>query len=314
MVNLLQHYEHDPATPLARRPIPAWARAESELVQDVDAAFAAGASFAILDACMRSEAPFAGLWRNRLALGAATAHVQMVGRRESEGELRDGLALRLAGETADGPAGGILNAWRLLPSRSTGIDALALEKVAALFGLRVGADLGDILKVAETAMREKRSPLHAAAHVLAYVRQHHAPAEFLGFWIADAVLAQRLRWPVPLPLLVTGLAQQGGRRSRARGDEFGRLMRAYARAAAAAVDLFGELQRRAMELMRVAPQLRAKGADAVINALFDEDAVAPASRLGGMSDRGMRRLCDRLVALGAVRELTGRPTFRLYGL
>jgi hypothetical protein len=33
-----------------------------------------------------------------------------------------------------------------------------------------------------------------------------------------------------------------------------------------------------------------------------------------MSDRAARRLCDRLVGLGVIRELSGRDTFRLYGL
>ncbi len=63
-----------------------------------------------------------------------------------------------------------------------------------------------------------------------------------------------------------------------------------------------------------APQLRAKGASGVIKALLDDDAVLSSGHDGSMSDRGRRRLFDRLVALGAVRELTGRATFRLYGL
>jgi hypothetical protein len=256
---------------------------------------------------VRAGAPFAGLWRNRLALRAAVAHARLAGRRESEGELRDGLAL--GGDAASGPAGGILRGWRRLVHRSTGIDARVLDDVAAAFGLNMPDALADIVRVAESAVGEERPPLRSAAHVLAHVRRHHPRAEFLGLWLADAVLAQKLRWPIPLPLLASGLGRQ-----KPPGDEFGQIAIAYARAAAAAVDLHGELARRAAFLVATAPRLRAKGAGAVVTALLDDDALAPAARLGGMSDRGMRRLCDRLVALGAVRELTGRPTFRLYGL
>ena len=89
---------------------------------------------------------------------------------------------------------------------------------------------------------------------------------------------------------------------------------AYARAAAQACDLFAELERASHKLLTVASRLRAKGAAAVIEKLLNEDAVPPSGRIGPLSDRGLRRLFERLVALGAVRELTGRSTFRLYGL
>ena len=59
--------------------------------------------------------------------------------------------------------------------------------------------------------------------------------------------------------------------------------------------------------------LRAKSAARAVEMFLTQDALAPAA-LSFMSDRAARRLCDRLVELGAVRELTGRETFRLYGV
>jgi hypothetical protein len=63
----------------------------------------------------------------------------------------------------------------------------------------------------------------------------------------------------------------------------------------------------------VAPKLRAKGATRAVDLFLSRDALAP-SALDFMSDRAARRLCDRLVSQGAIRELTGRDTFRLYGV
>ena len=68
------------------------------------------------------------------------------------------------------------------------------------------------------------------------------------------------------------------------------------------------------DFTEAAPKLRAKGAGAALHALLDEDSLSAAGKLSGLSERGARRLFERLVALGAVRELTGRATFRLYGL
>ncbi len=73
-----------------------------------------------------------------------------------------------------------------------------------------------------------------------------------------------------------------------------------------------DLARRAAHLKSVAPKLRAKGAEAAVAMFLTQDAVAPAAL--PLPDRSARRLCDRLVDLGAVRELTGRDTFRLYGI
>jgi hypothetical protein len=67
-------------------------------------------------------------------------------------------------------------------------------------------------------------------------------------------------------------------------------------------------------LREVAPKLRAKAAARAVDLFLSRDALAPAALAAIMSDRAARRLCDRRVDLGAVRELTGRETFRLYGV
>jgi len=172
--------------------------------------------------------------------------------------------------------------------------------------------------VQELAVSAQAAPF-AAAQAARLVMAQRPDAEILSFWLADAVLAARLKWPRPLPLIAGALVlpalRAGGHRPYPGDADWTRsCCVAYGRAAVSACDLFAELGRSSQKLIAVAPRLRAKGAGAVIETLLNEDAVLPSARRGAMSTRGLRRLFDRLVALGGVRELTGRSTFRLYGL
>jgi hypothetical protein len=89
---------------------------------------------------------------------------------------------------------------------------------------------------------------------------------------------------------------------------------AYAQATVEACDLGADIARRAALLLEVAPKLRAKGSADVVKLLLDDDALPGSWSSPKLSARGARRLFERLQELGAVRELSGRPTFRLYGL
>jgi hypothetical protein len=149
----------------------------------------------------------------------------------------------------------------------------------------------------------------------------------LGAWFADAVVAQRLGWAHAVPLLgaevlsemSSGRWRRSAIASPAAGvgtepDRVKSLLTAQARAALRAIDLSAEFERRADRLLAVAPKLRAKAADKVVEKLLSDDSIVASEPIAGISDRGLRRLFDRLVELGAVRELSGRPTFRIYGL
>jgi hypothetical protein len=300
---------------------PVWARPRGLVMHDADAGYAAGAALNSLDNLVRQDFPWAGAWRQRLALRSATAAVDLSGRREDESALRDTHFLRGAGDDP-GPSGHLLMAWRRLASRATGCDANAVRPVAEQhFGLTWDDALAEVVANAEDMVVSPRPAPVLAAEIAAAVYRARPDSELLGFWLADMLLAQKFRWPVPVPLLMGQVSspvfKSGENRKRIRpGHEgWGRaVLLAYATAAAAACDLGIELAQRATTLTAVAPKLRAKGSGDVVKLLLSDDAVPGSWSSPKLSARGARRLFDRLGELGAVRELSGRPTFRLYGL
>ncbi|MDB5597250.1 MAG: hypothetical protein JWM36_4211 [Hyphomicrobiales bacterium] len=305
------------AAPRAARPVPAWARPCAPTQELAEAAFCAGAALASLDALVRADATHAGAWRQRLALTAAAASMSVIGRGEDEAMLRDAWCLRRPGDDP-GPAGRVLGAWRRQVQRSARLDPAMVAATAVELGPLVDSEA--ICAAGAAVLASRQPAILAAAEMAARVVALHPRAELLALWLADQVLAARLSWPIPVPLLAGSLAHPALRaagRRRARPGEEGwprTVAAAYALAAARAVGLFADLERRAATLQAVTPVLRARGAAAVVAVLLEEDAMAPASAVGTMTDRGLRRLFDRLVGQGAVRELTGRTTFRLYGL
>lgn len=293
-----------------------------------EVAVIAGAAIGALDMIVRRQERWAGAWRQRLAVAAGEATARQSGRAEDEAALRDAVLLARPGDDV-GPGGRMYLVWRRLAAwrvneQSTGkAFAAVLEAFGHVRNDETAGDLaGESLGIGgETVGTLTRAFAAADRHGFGYP---------LGCWLADLSLARRLGWTHAIPLLGI-MAPHGGSAARPRrtsamiaargageGTDLAKsLLATQARAALRAIDLSAELGRRAERLLAVAPTLRAKGASAVVDRLLGEDALVASregSRQAGMSDRGMRRLFDRLVELGAVRELSGRPTFRTYGL
>jgi hypothetical protein len=308
-------------------PFPAWARPVNTPESDAEAAFLAGAALARLDAIVRENPAWAGVWRQRLGLSAAAASARRAGRTEDEASLRDAFHLTRPGADP-GPAGQRLLAWRELSARSVGHWRSSFKVAAAALGVAHDEALQEAIEAAEAGAGDKRPAPFAAARVFGLARRaltqgarspsaggRGGEGELLAAWLADAVLAQGLNWPFALPLVAAPLFSDAERRKGGDVADGGTIVLAYAKGAARACDLSAELGRRAQKLRAAQPKLRAKGAGAALAALLDDDSLSASTKIGGqISERGARRLFDRLVSLGAIRELTGRATFRLYGL
>jgi len=277
--------------------MPAWVTsARAETFEDV--AFLSGAALNHLHRVLGNEEVPQALLRDRLGLRAAEACVVFSGRPERAPELRDAIHLLRPGDLP-GPAGEICLSWRRAVERRVSIQALG----RALPSL-------DPSQIASWLDMGQGTPVSRAAMVLEAVLTEAPRADAAALILADAALAQALGWDHVAPLLAAGLKRADLRKH---GDDL-RLACHWALISSVveAVRQAADLARRAAHLKAVAPKLRAKGAEAAVAMFLNQDAVAPAALL--LPDRSARRLCDRLVELGAVRELTGRDTFRLYGV
>lgn len=263
--------------------------------------FMSGAALATLHLVVgRMEAPHA-LLRERLALTAAEACVVLSGRSERAGDLRDEVHLLQPGGQP-GPSGKIYQTWQHSVARPISIRTLHKTLPAQ-----------DPSQISVWLDSGHGSPVDRAASVLEAVLTDVPRAEEVALILANVALAQAMGWKHVLPLLADNLKPRDLRRKE--GALRLACHRSVVASAKATIQMGSDLARRVARLQAVAPKLRAKGASQAVDLFMSRDALSPSVALTGfMSDRAARRLCDRLVDLGAVRELTGRDTFRLYGI
>lgn len=277
--------------------MPAWVTsARAETLEDV--AFLSGAALSYLHVVLGHHAVSQALLRDRLALRAAEACVAFSGRPERVGELRDAVHLLRPGDLP-GPAGESCLAWRRAVERAVSVKALG-RALPAL----------ELSQIARWLDAGHGAPVTRAAMALEAVLMEAPRAELPALVLADATLAQAFGWGHVVPLLAAGLKRADLRKQ---GNDL-RLAchHSLVSSAVEAVRLALDLAHRVAHLKAVAPKLRAKGAGDAVEMFLTRDAVAPAAL--PLPARAARRLCDRLVDLGAIRELTGRDTFRLYGM
>jgi len=301
--------------------LPSWVTSQrAETLETV--AFRSGAALTVLDQLISdpSHGVPVKLLANQLALKAATATSKLEGRLAREADIRDSFHLTSPGE-ARGPDGEILAFWR---------DAARLKLTGrdwhgSVQGLVGAAFADDVLRlVAAGADRAKtHGPLAGCVAAMRALLEVDDRAERIACMLSDIVMALALNWTSALPLTALHLTKTVLRDLIAdgQGAEL-KVQQCLVGSIEGTIRLGSDLANKAAALRAVTPKLRAKGSMAAADLFLSEDAIGPSMMLSPtikgttipMTDRAARRFCDRLVELGVARELTGRPTFRLYGI
>jgi Protein of unknown function (DUF1403) len=103
----------------------------------------------------------------------------------------------------------LLQAWRRLAEHDPLDQAIRLARppkdwmldLPHALDLRVDAALEDVGDAVKTLAVGEGSAVAATAEMAAVSLQMRPDAEALALWLADAVLAHRLKWPTPVPLI-----------------------------------------------------------------------------------------------------------------
>lgn len=294
---------------------PGWARAAA-----VQPALRLGAQLESLHQAL-AISPITGLLADRAGLLAAAKLLARAGRPESLADLRD---LRLMGDPA-GPAAPSLSAWtwlsglpweedaatRFRPRRDEEEDTApadrrhhsSLQALARQLGLQ-DAGAADDLAAAAGAAAALPCPLAAAGAIIDAGTGMPLTVQLLA---TDYAVGRCLGWPLPIYSL--GLSRRelpdpsphaAARVLLAGTSELATLLR--------------PLSTRAAELVATTRSIRTIQRDQVLTRIFSQDMVWPAGLVDLLPLRHSRRLLQRLVELGPLRELSGRPSYRIYGL
>ena len=300
--------------------LPGWALPRSRDLSEPDAAFTAGIALKLLDDLVRADPPWLGCWRDRLALKSAAVAARMLGRGDDENAIRDAVLLTAAGDDP-GPAGKLYLATRMLTRQTGAIGSPFLREQAELTALRWDDALAPVPDLVDCAIQSGRAAPFAVADLITAISAVRPDAEVLALGLADVVLAHKLNWPKPVPLLI--LERFGpafrtvGGRGRVQPGEPAHpkaICLALIDGVSSALRSAADIDRRAARLRAVAPKVRTKGAESVIRKLLAVDAV-PASAPGSKLSRwAANRLFERLEGFEAVHELSGRTSFRIFGL